>query len=461
MANFDDTIDVQVRTDATPVGRAGFGTAIIIDNAGMTERVLFFSSPAEAQTAFDASDITAAQLAAIQTGFAQNIRPSKIGAGRADLSAQAQVATITINSTEDGNHTATINGTTYTFAASSNTADQIATGLAAAVDADPGVGATAATNVITVTATVPGTPFTIAAAAPAGTAPAVAETTPNRSIASELSAILAENGQWYGFSIVSRVKATIEAVAAWAETNKRFFGAQTSDADVLTSATDDVMSNLQDASYDYTKIDWYSDDSAHEMFALVCDRLAVDPDVQTTTWVDVTLKGITPDDANLNTTQLGFILAKNGGAYLTKAGVGATGGGKQSSGRWSDVQITVDWLQARLFEAHAQLQLDYANRGLKIPYTDLGFSRIGARAEEVLGIALRAGHIEEQLDDQGVRISPYIKLPARVDIGQPDVAARKYSYECGGLLAGAVHQVSLIANLTDDVVTLTALVTEV
>lgn len=465
MATFDNVVNSNVITDALPVGRQGFGLGVIMDAAAMTERLLIFSSVAEAATAQTAGDITAAQLAAITSAFSQTPKPAQVGAGRLYVGpAVAQVVTIAVTAADDGSYTINVNGTDYTHPASSQTADQIATALAALVDADGAVGAVANVSEVVITASTPGTAFTFSVTSINDNLVATL-TTPNQAlgtVASELDALLAENSDWYGFSLVSRTKADIEAAAAWAEANQRFFAAQTSDADVKTTATTDVMSVLQDASYNYTKIKWYSDDSVHMMFALLCNRLSVDPDVQTTIWDFVTLAGITPDVGNITTTELNNIISKNGGAYLTLGGVGATGGGnKQSSGRFTDVQITVDWLKARLDEAHKQLLLDASNRGSKIPFTDSGFSQIGAVAENIGDLAVRAGHLERVLDEQGTLISPVVDLPARASISDPDVTARHYQYCFIGLLAGAVQRVTITAKLTDDVLTLSALVEDV
>jgi hypothetical protein len=463
MATFDDVIQVSVLTDAAPVGRAGFGVAIVCDAASMAERVRYYTTPTAAATDQTAGEITAAQLAHINAAFAQNPRPARVGAGRTSSSDVAQVNTVTVGGTPvSGDYTITINGTAFTYTATVPTDDNddIAAGLRSAINggSEP-VTASGAAAAVIITADVAGDAFDVGTLTAPGTGTLTnVATTANQSVATELAAVLAESSAWYGFNLVSRDALDIERAASWAETNQRFHYAQTSDADVLTSATDDIASVLQDASYNYTKIMWYSTDNTAAAFAHLANRLAVDPDVQTTIWDYVTLSGISTDVGSLTDTQLSNLTAKNAGAYLTLGGVGATGGGnRQSSGRFSDVQITIDWLKARLEEAHAQLLLNYSNRGSKIPFTDLGFAAVGAVARGVLELGIRAGHFERTTDSQGDEISPFVTLPLRANVSAGDVSARLLRYTCGALLAGAVQRVVVTAQLTDDIATLALL----
>jgi hypothetical protein len=113
MATFDDVIQVSVLTDAAPVGRAGFGVAIVCDAASMAERVRYYTTPAGASADQVAGEITAAQLAHINAAFAQNPRPARVGAGRTSFTDVAQVNTVTVGGTAvSGDYTIPINGVT-------------------------------------------------------------------------------------------------------------------------------------------------------------------------------------------------------------------------------------------------------------------------------------------------------------------------------------------------------------
>ena len=96
---------------------------------------------------------------------ADSVTPSILGiVGTSASVAVAQVDTVTIGGTVEAGDifTTAINGTNYSFTATTTSTDDVAAGLAAAITADSAVSATAVTNVVTVTAATAGTAFTIA-----------------------------------------------------------------------------------------------------------------------------------------------------------------------------------------------------------------------------------------------------------------------------------------------------------
>lgn len=449
-ASFDPNIDVVVTTDAPAVTRRGFGTPIIVDAAGMSERVLYFETLAAAQAAQVAGDITSAQLTHITSAFGQAQRPQRIGAGRGSFSDVAQVNTITVGGVAaTGNYTITINGVAFTFAATvpADDNDAIAAGLRSAINggSEP-VTASGAGAAVIVTADVAGDPFDVGAlVAPTGASLTNVATTANQSIATELAAILAESGEWYGFGIISRADKDVLRAAAWCESNNRLFVAQSSTAAILTSSTSDVFSELQDASYNRTIPFYYATDASPAGFAWMSFVLATPLDSRTTLWAYKTLTGITP--SSLTDTQKGNLLAKNGNAYLTLQGVGATGDGKLASGRFIDVITSVDWLSARVKEALAQLVLNYSNRNSKIPYDDTGFALIADVILRVLEQGIAAGHFTRQSDGS----SPYVRYTERAQVPLVDVQARLFRVDFGALLSGAVQLVAALGYVTDDI----------
>lgn len=454
MATNDQIIEVNVRTDAAPVGRAGFGVALVADTGGtMTERVRFYSGASEAEIDANNGAITAAQLTHVRAAFAQSIRPASVAVGRISTTPVAQVVTVTVGGTPaEDDYTITEGDADYTYTGEAgDTNDDVAAGLRAALGAAPGVTVSGSGAEVILTANVAGVPFTVTTTAPAGATLVAVLTTPNVSLATELSALRAQTDSWYGLHLVSRTKANILAAAAWAESSNKMHVAQTSDADVLTASAGNVAAELAALSYNRTKIEFYSDNAAPAAFARLASFLAVDPDQSVTLWDNYTLAGIQPDVFAISTTARTNLITQRCGYYLTLGGVGATGGGGfMASGRYADVQLTVDWLTARLFEAHAQLMLDYAARGRRIPFTDAGFAAVASVAARVLDLAVRVGHIAELLNAQGDVVSPYVRLPRRVDVAEADVQARRLRYTAGGLLAGGVQQLVLNVDLTDD-----------
>lgn len=440
-ATFDSNVLNTISADAAAVGQQGFGLAVTMDDAGMSERLLIFETLAGAEAAQAAGDITSAQLTAITAAFGQKPRPASVAAGRVSSTDVAQVDTVTVGGTIDAgggeDFVVTINGTdfTYTTGASETVADVVA-GLEALINAgiEPVTAADASPD-LTLTADVAGDAFdaTVSTTSAAGTI-TIAETTANQSVATELAAVLAENSSWYAFTLVSRDAVDIERAAEWTEGALRFQIAQSSDADILTTATADIGSTLQDQSLNRTALLYYSDDDEPAAFAWAAKTLATDLDTETTQWAYKTLATIPVDDDNVTTTEKLNAEGKNVNLYLTLGGVGATGDGTLASGRFIDITTTIDWATARIDEASSQLLLDYANRNAKIPYSDAGFAVIKQTVAGVLDLGVRAGHFERTEDGA----SPFVRVPRRSEVSDADASARTLRYEFGALLSGGV-----------------------
>jgi hypothetical protein len=75
-------------------------------------------------------------------------------------------------------------------------------------------------------------------------------------VTATLTAIVNEDNDWYELIYESKVKASILLAAAYIETLSKIYITSVEDADVLTSATTDVMSSLQAANYHRTGLLW-------------------------------------------------------------------------------------------------------------------------------------------------------------------------------------------------------------
>lgn len=444
-ATHDDLVDIQVLGDVPPVTRAGFGVPMIVDAASMSERIRFYTTAAAAAADQTAGDITAAQLAAINAAFAQQPRPRRVAAGRAAAEV-AQVTTVTVGGTAvtgDYSFEVTPFGETtpivvsFTATVPTDTNDTIGAGLRAAATAALtalyGIVVTGATTSIILTGPV-GEAFVVDNETAPGTGTLAAVTdTPALALSTELDAILAESGDWYGFVMVSRAKLTHLHAAAWVESKKRIYGAQTNDADVLTTATDDVASLLQDLAYNRTFVIYHSPGSQHAAFAWMSKALAWDMDSQRQAWDKLTLTGISP--IAITETQKGNAQGKNVSLYMPLFGTSVVSPGKMASGRFIDTQVLIDWTQARTSEAVAQLLIREANAGRPVPYSDQGFSQVADAIQGVLDLGLEIGHF--RLSDAG--IPPFVDVPLLAEVDPADKAARIlrltfYACETGSVL---------------------------
>jgi len=249
-----------------------------------------------------------------------------------------------------------------------------------------------------------------------------------------LDAINAENSNWYGIAIQSRTDTDISSAASWADTNKRLYVAQCKDADILLAPETDVFGVLKAAGNDHTLGMYHSDDAEWADCAWLANRLAVNPDLQTTIWSYVTLDGITAQD--LTPTEMVNLEAKNANVYSTFYGVGATGMGTVADGTKADLILTADWVKARLEEKLAQHLLSYSNAGLKIPYTDKGINTFRQKTKEVLDLGERTLHFAPD--------TSAIQMPKLADVPAADITNRVLNYTFTTEPAGAIEKVGTL-----------------
>lgn len=256
--------------------------------------------------------------------------------------------------------------------------------------------------------------------------------------AAALAAIQLENDSWYYFGIVpvSGMDAEVLEAAAWAETQTKIFFAQTGDTDVLTSATDDAASALQDLGYKRTALVYRPAAKATQFTELgwVGEGAPFAPG--SSTWAYKSIAGSTPDA--LTSAQKAAALGKNANVYTTVAGANITQSGKVVAGEWIDVIIGIDALTAELQETLYAAMI--ANR--KLDFEDGGITAVGGLIQGVL----------EKYGRQGVLQIDSIKLtlPAYEDIPVSDRNTRKLSgITFRALLQGAIHLVEIYGTVSN------------
>jgi hypothetical protein len=438
-ANLNDLVlDIQVLLDAPSVTRAGFGTVLIAGpnfSPGGGELIQFFTSLA-ATVSGTGLTTSSPEYRAAREAFAQGVRRIAIGRLRARV---AQVQTITVTTAADGVWTVTVDGTAYTFTASgSATANAIAAGLRSALGSAPGVTVTGSSAQIILTANVAGVGFTATVTAAGAGASTNVETTANRAVADELDAVRNENGDWFGLVITSRVAEDLRQTAAWAETARRLYVAQTADAAVLTTATDDIASELQDASRAFTAVIYHASATEYADAAWCAKVLSFSLETTSPTWAFHSLSGVIVDA--INDTQRDNAIAKNCNVYLALKGQPSTWPGKVASGKFVDEIVIAEWFRARLEEDVAQALINASARGEKIPYTDEGFAVFESILRRRYAQGVTAGHfVAEQL---------VATFPRRSEIIDADATARVYRWSASIQLAGAVHSVESTIYLT-------------
>jgi len=446
-ADLNSNIDVTVNLSAPAVTTAGFGIPLWAGSveAGFTERIRKYESNDDA--AAD-DDLSTAAKAGVAAAFSQSPAPSQVAVGKVEAD-QAKVMTYTFSGTpEVGDKLKiTCNDIETEHTADSTTLnDEVGDLRSDLVTALAGEDVTVggADAVITITADNAGEDFTSSALITltddGDLAVAEVETTANRNLTTELDLILQADKTWYGFTIASRAKAELLEAAAWGAANKRLFSGQTSDADVKTSATDDVMSTAKSLSRRHAFITYNATDTEYSDMSWLAKTLCADPDNVTTFWANKILTGVTK--SNLTPAERDYILGKNGNVYMDFYGNGATWQGRACDGTPLDVVVTADWLQARLAEAEAQHMSDISNLNLKDPYTDPGITTHEAILMEVLKLGERVGHFTPG--------STSVTAPKASAVTTAKKNARELDLTFIAETAGAIEKVTIVGSVVTD-----------
>lgn len=414
MANFDNQISVDLSTDAAPVPAVNFGIVLLIAAAGtlgggFTERTRSYEDAAGVAADLASGAITSSVAAALTTWLAQSKRTKTVKVGRVAVDV-AQVHTVSITGAADGVWQIPItlfDGTEILaeFTASGSAlAAAIATGLRSAIGTElSGVDAASDLTIggsgadITITADIAGNPFTVGTVVDpgAGTHTSVA-TTANKSIKTELDAIAEADGDFYCVVPETRTAVQLTRTAAWTESaGRKMCVLQSSDADLLTTATTDIASVLGALSYKRAVVLYHNTNSEHAALAWAVFKLAADPDQQVTQWSYPTLVGITPQtNAIVSTTQKNNLVAKNANVYGIVGSAGSMQKGQRVNGEWIDSLISMDWTGARVYEALQQMMIDISNRNLRINLNDEGIATAAGTVDGVLKRGEVIGHFE-------------------------------------------------------------------
>lgn len=391
-----DVVSITITLQTKASTRPGFGTQLIVGelpaavvaNGGFTDRVLVLL-PGDFDTVLLGLDFTTtdAMFVAVQTAFGQDPSPERVFLGRR-VTPVAQVNNVSIDGTTDGTFTTTINGTDFPFVASGSSSTDIRDGLIAAIagGSEPVTATPGGAGDFDVTADEDGVSFSMAV--DHSTTPAdisFTTTTPNLGIVEDLVAISAENDDWYGLTDSSHSDGVIRTASPFIETQSRIFLGQSNTADILTSAIDDVFSDLQLAALARTAPVFSNDDTAFLDAAWQGNALPTDPG--SITWAFRELKIVVASVGEgvpnaLNATQLGFLNGKNGNYYELIAGRSVTRHGRMADGTFIDLIRGRDFVESTIALDIFDL---LANEDV-VPFTDGG-------ANQAAGVIL--GSLEE------------------------------------------------------------------
>lgn len=361
-------------------------------------------------------------------------------------SAVAAVVTLELSASLVASNTiaGTVNGEAISVPYSSSNA-QTLTNLASAIQALEMVATAVSdgTDTITITFETQWEPNVSTFTVTGGVSQATCTTTvatPATNIRDDIAAARAETStnEWFMLLPTTTNKGAILAAADYVESLGGEIMAlfHTTDAAVITSATTDVASLLQDEAYNYSGI-VYHDDSTEMVHAAIASRvLAIDPGQ-----VSFALKSLTGcTSSGLTSAQLGYAEGKNCNTY-TDAGPGPLFlKGVNCDG--VSLEAVRDSLYAKA-ELESELYNLFTQRN-KIPYNETGRQLVLSYANGVV-----ARMISEGVFDPDASPANQFTMPAIADISNTDKANRVFP-DCELIakhLAGAI-KVVISANIS-------------
>lgn len=429
MTRLTDIIEINISRETAAVAQTNFNIPLFISaHTNFKERARVYSSLLAVADDFASTDT--AYIAA-QKLFGQALVPANIVIGRRSVpGASVSVGTVTIGTT----YTMTVSDQTFNYVSiTADTAIKIATGLKNAYNVTPVAG-------VTVTDNLDGT-LTVAAAGGIDWSLKVssnlikAQQPSTEAFADAGTAISAVNNSWYAATIESHATSDVLNFAAWIEGQKKIYGMSSQSADVKTSGTTDIFSQLKALGYQRTFGIWSATaDTQFPECALIGYQLQEQPG--SNTWEYKTLAGVTV--SSISDTESTNIKNKSGVTYEYIGGTNSTTGTKMFGGEWIDVMVFVDWLQARMTE---RLWFRMKN-SKKIPYTDAGAAIIESEIRAQLNDGIRAGGLANSP-------APTVSLPAVLAVS-PNLRAQRIfeGIKFEARLAGAIHFVKISGTVT-------------
>ncbi len=430
--SLDSIVNVTIDAQTTTPSQTGFGVPLLAGyHTHFNERVRFYTSlTGMVSDGFTTSEGIYKAASAI---FSQNPHPTRIAVGRFTT---ASTQTVRLSPTTLSNstlYTVSINDEDLSFTSdASATLAEWTAGMTAAINASTQLfTATDASTYVSVAANAAGTIFFYEDVT--GNIDFQDVTTDGSSIAAQLAAISLENDEWYCLVLPSAGKAEILAAAAYIETVKKIFIANSMDADIIGSGSGDLASDLEALSYARSALIWHKQSGQHAGAAWAGVMLPTDPG--SATWKFKTLAGVSVD--TLTETHQTNLTNKKANYYIEIADIGITSEGVTSSGEFIDVTVFVDWLQARMQERIFGILVNLP----KLPFTDAGIA--------VVENAIR-GQLKEGITVGGlVDGSEQVIVPKAIDISAAGKAARRLTgVTFQAQLAGAIHSLEIQGTVT-------------
>ncbi len=347
-------VSLTIQANSSGVSRAGFGTPLILScNAAWAERVRTYTSISAVLADFPIT--TSPEYLAADAMFAQSPHPERIMIGRA-AGKPTQRYTLSVAAVRNSyTYTIYVKGQGVTPTTVSYTSDGTATdaeivgNLVSALNAVTGKNftATGAASPFAITGDAAGNWFSVEVASIADLSIQQDHAEPATTLATDLSAINAENSGWYGLVTLYNSVAYVAAAAAWIESNgPKVYAADVNDsgaATVVEASGTDVLDDIDEANYTRTSGEYYRNPYGFLAARLLGRWLPTEPG--STTPAYLTLAGAVAD-GTLTDTHRSNISARQASYYKSEAGVDFFWDGKvgDAAVKYLDTRRDLDWL---------------------------------------------------------------------------------------------------------------------
>lgn len=431
MADLSSIVSVVITRTTASVSRASFNIPLIAayhtHNSDLV-RTYTASTGLAAMVTDGFTTTEPAYLAAVAL-LSQSPRPKSFKIGRL-TGTWNQSITLTPVAANDTEYAGRVADQPWSFVSDADaTLAEVCTGIAAAIDALDGVTATSSGTTVTISVTAPATLVNISRTG-AGAFTWSDATVAGATIAAELSAIQAQDPAWYAFATDRTSELHINAVAAWAETQRKIYLPTSADSGIWDQAvTTDIASDIKNGSFKRTSL-WVHE-NYDEFLGLAMAGLILPFDPGSANWAHKSPAGVAM--SSFNATQQAAILAKRGNILISVAGIGDTQWGQTGSDFLDNVQGE-DWVAATVQED----VFAFLHGEPKIPYTDRSVARLRGVIEAVLQRGVENGIIAE--DPQYFTEAPLVADVSPTDRANRHLPDVVFSFR----LSGAVNTVDIL-----------------
>lgn len=425
MAYNDKVVDVVVALGTQTIDQVGFETPMFLAiHKNFTERQRSYIDTDSMEDDGFAVGSPAHNFAT--AAFAGTFAPQMIVIGRQNLvnttvsfDGFSNTETVIVNIYVDSLKKAV----QFPITTNTPTPTQIATGVAAAINADTdltgaGVTATSSGDVVTIVGT-----EAVSVGYYQGNY--LIENTSDEVVGNVLSDVLDENSNWYFLSTESHSDADIVAAAAFAATNFKFHAYSTSGVDnyAAENVTTSIADRLKALAYDSVGI---YDPRAEIDFpegGIIGAMAANDPSYGDSIHLK-TMKGITAPTLSVGQRQA--IWNRNLNFYRTINGVGSLYEGKAASGQYADIIRFAHWIKFRLEESVFAYMSRRSNLGLSVKMSDDDLPNLkSVMLNDPINTGITNGSILTGFDQtNNVFYDPIITIPKRATIPTNDIASR-------------------------------------